>query len=59
MNPKTNLILSFGIKRRDCNKMYFFAFSLQSLLHAETTKVLESMLSQDFLVVFSFLGSLK
>ena len=42
-----------------CNKMYFFTFSLQPFLHAETTKVLEIVLSQDILVVFPFLGALK
>ena len=44
---------------RGCNKMYFFTFALQSLLHAETTKALEIVLSQDTLVVFPFLGALK
>ena len=39
--------------------MYFFIFSLQSLLHVETTMVRESVLSQDILVVFLFLGALK
>ena len=40
--------------KRGCNKMYFFTFSLQSFLHAETTKVLEIVLSQDISVVFCF-----
>ena len=39
--------------------MYFFTFSLQPFLHAETTKALEIVLSQDTLVVFPFLGALK
>ena len=53
--------LSFSITsyKRGCNKMYFFTFALQSLLHAETTKALEIVLSQDTLVVFPFLGALK
>ena len=42
-----------------CNKMYFFTFSLQPFLHAETTKVLETVVSQELLVVFLFLGALK
>ena len=46
-------------KKGVCNKMYFFTFALQSLLHAETTKALEIVLSQDTLVVFPFLGALK
>ena len=39
--------------------MYFFTFSLQPFLHAETTKVLETVLSQDILGVFPFFGALK
>lgn len=39
--------------------MYFFTFSLQPFLHAETTKVLETVVSQELLVVFLFLGALK
>ena len=39
--------------------MYFFTYSLQPFLHAETTKVLETVLSQDILVVFPFLDALK
>ena len=52
-------ILLLSKKNRGCNKMYFFTFALQSLLHAETTKALEIVLSQDTLVVFPFLGALK
>ena len=39
--------------------MYFFTFSLQPFLHTETTKAFETVLSQDILVVFPFLGALK
>ena len=39
--------------------MYFFTYSLQPFLHAETTKVLETVVSQDIYVVFPFLGALK
>ena len=47
------------IENRGCNKMYIFTFSLQPFLHAETTKVLETVVSQDIYVAFPFLGALK
>ena len=39
--------------------MYIFTFSLQSFLHTETTKVLETVVSQELLVAFPFLGAPK
>ena len=39
--------------------MFLFTFSLQPFLHAKTTKVLETVLLQNILVVFSFLGAPK
>ena len=56
---KANVSFTYHNLNRGCNKMYFFTFSLQPFLHAETTKALEIVLSQDILVVFPFLGALK